>query len=162
MTLMMQKNQLCVMPSKMLNLLSRRRLLFYSLALLLLEHPEGCVPGRVFLREKYDLLVLVENLYPNEGIEDQSSQLFFFLLAFASQDLLATKIQDECNYELENGLSDNHLPHIESDQWSRLLLRLAIENIASRGIGCERESSESVHDEVYPEKLYSRKNRLLG
>jgi hypothetical protein len=96
-----------------------------------------------------DLLVLIEYLHPYEGIEDESPQFGFF----ESQDTFATEIQDQCHYELVDGLSNDHFPHRQGDQRSRLRFWLPFEQAWRRRIGCEGQSCKGVHDEIHPKKL---------
>lgn len=109
-----------------------------------------------------DVLVLVENLHPDESIEDQGSQLIMLFLSFVAEDLVTCEIQDECDDQLEDSLADNHLPHVQSNQWCSLALRFPVQNITCWRVGCESESSEGIHNQVHPEQLHSCENRLLS
>lgn len=70
-----------------------------------------------YKRVQGSLLVLVENLHPHESIENQSPQLLLLMLGGISEDLLSSEIERECDHDLEDCLSNDHLPHVEGDQW---------------------------------------------
>jgi hypothetical protein len=96
-----------------------------------------------------DLLVHIENLHPDEGVENEGAQLGFC----ESQDAFTAEIQDQRHYKLVDGLSDNHFPHRQGYQRSRLRFWLSSEQAWRRRIGGEGESCKSVHDQVHPKKL---------
>jgi hypothetical protein len=83
---------------------------------------------------KSSVVVLVEYLHPNEGIEHQSLQLRLFTVALIRKERTATEIQDKRDDELENRLPDDHLPHRDRDQGCGLGLGLAIQDTGSRRI----------------------------
>lgn len=57
---------------------------------------------------------LVEDLHPHEDVEDYGVELEFFVgdADVVLQDGPAGEVQDEDYYELEDGLSDYHFPHL--------------------------------------------------
>ncbi len=109
-----------------------------------------------------DLLVLIEDLHPDESVEYHCSQLFVLFLSFVAEDLVTCEIHDECDDQLEDSLADNHLPHVQSNQWCSLAFRFPVQNIPGWRISCESESSEGVHNQVHPEQLHSCENRFLS
>jgi hypothetical protein len=100
------------------------------------------------------LLVLIEYLHPDEGVEDESPQFGFC----KSQDPFAAKIQNQRYYELVDGLSDDHFPHRQGDQRSRLRFWLPFEQAWRRRIGCEGECCKGIHDKIHPKKLNGLEN----
>lgn len=66
----------------------------------------------------HDSLVLIEYLHPHERIEDRSLQSLLLTNSLIRQDRCARKVKDQRDDELVDGLSDDHLPHGESNQWS--------------------------------------------
>lgn len=108
-----------------------------------------------------DLLELIEELHPYVSIEDHCFQCLLLGICRVSEDLVSREIQSQSHRQLVNGLSDNHFPHVQSDQRCRLWLRQPIENLRIRRIGGECESSKRVHDKIDPEQLNWRENRLL-
>lgn len=109
-----------------------------------------------------DLLVLIEDLHPDKRVEDQGSQLLFLVVSVVGEDSLATEIEQKGHNQLENSLPDDHLPHVESDQRSRLLLRLTMEDVPGRRVRRKSQGSKGVHDKVDPQQLDSTQHRLLG
>ncbi|CRK22699.1 hypothetical protein BN1723_012736 [Verticillium longisporum] len=111
---------------------------------------------------KTTVVELVEDLHPDKRVEDHSVKLKLLLrvAGVVSEDAGASKVQDQCRRELEDGLADDHLPHVEGDERSRLALRLAIEDLLGRRVGGKSKGSKCVHDEVDPKELHSSKDRL--
>lgn len=58
------------------------------------------------------LLVLVENLHPDECVEDEGPELLQLFWCLVVEDSRAAEIENKGDHELEDGLSDNHLPHV--------------------------------------------------
>lgn len=58
-----------------------------------------------------NLLVLVEDLHPNESVKDQSVQM----LRIISEYMTTSKIKYEGDDKLIDCLTKNHFPHIDSD-----------------------------------------------
>ena len=63
-----------------------------------------------------DLLVLIEDLHPDECVEYNSLQLILLPRCLIGQNGLPCEVKDEGNHELVNRLSDYHLPHCYSDE----------------------------------------------
>lgn len=63
-----------------------------------------------------DLLVLIEDLHPNECVEHNCLQLVFLARCLVGQNGLPCEVEDEGNHELVNRLSNYHLPHRYSDE----------------------------------------------
>ena len=103
----------------------------------------------------------VEDLHPDEGVEDQGWQLLPLVFAVVAEDRLAGKVEDKGDDQLVNCLTDDHLPHPQGDERSRLRVRLPVKKAACWGIGCEGQCGERVHDEVDPEQLNSSQHRGL-
>lgn len=105
---------------------------------------------------------LVEDLHPDEGVEHHSVELQHLIrvLGVVAQNLGSGEVQDERHRQLENGLPDDHLPHVYRHQGRTLGLGFAVQNFLSRGVGCKCQRSERVHDEIDPKKLYRCKHRL--
>lgn len=59
-----------------------------------------------------DILEFIENLHPNKGVEHQRLQLIHLLLRLIIQDMRSGEMKNERSNELEDGLSDDHLPHV--------------------------------------------------
>jgi hypothetical protein len=57
---------------------------------------------------------LVEDLHPDEHVEYDGIELKFFALniGVVAKNRIALKVQNKHNNKLENGLSDDHLPHL--------------------------------------------------
>jgi len=60
---------------------------------------------------------LVEDLHEDKSIEHQCLQLILFMYSLIRQDTDPSKIEDERNDKLENCLANDHLPHVQRDQW---------------------------------------------
>jgi hypothetical protein len=78
---------------------------------------------------------LIENLHLHEGIEYESVHPRLFLVALIRQDLGPSKVKDEGDDELVDGLSDYHFPHCESNQWSGLWVGFPIQQASCWRIG---------------------------
>jgi hypothetical protein len=68
-------------------------------------------------QEGANLLVLVEDLHKHESIEYRAVQLIDLLLRMVVENAFSRKVQDERHNKLEYRLSNNHLPHVERNQW---------------------------------------------
>merc|ERR1712093_927916 len=86
---------------------------------------------------------LVKDLHPDEGVEDHGGELevLFFVVA---EDLRAGEVEDEGNGQLEDGLTDDHLPHVHGDERGSLASWLAVQDRGSRRIGGEGECGEGI------------------
>ncbi len=71
------------------------------------------------------------------------------------------KDENEENSNLVDGLSDNMLKHDRGDDVVRFLIRRFIEKFFSGGFGGKGKSGQTVHDEVDPQHLNSRKNGFV-
>lgn len=98
---------------------------------------------------------LVEDLHPDESVKDHGVELKLlgWVGSVILEDLGSGKVEDEGDNELEDGLTDDHLPHVDGDEWCLLTSWLAVENLWSWRIGGKGQSSESVHDQVDPQQL---------
>lgn len=56
----------------------------------------------------------VEDLHPDKRIEHHCGQFQFLLRVggVVAEDSLASKVEDECDCQLEDGLANDHFPHI--------------------------------------------------
>lgn len=100
---------------------------------------------------------LVEDLHPDKGVEDHGVKLEFldWVGGVISKDLFTGEVQDEYYHELEDGLADDHFPHVHGNERDFLAFRLAVKNFGGWGVGGEGKGSKGVHDEVHPKKLDS-------
>ena len=104
----------------------------------------------------------VEDLHPDEGVEDHGLQLCHLLFSAVTEDLRTRKVENKSNDELVNCLSNDHLPHVDRDKRRGLGIRLAVKDLACRRISCQSKSSHGVHDQVNPKKLNCGEDRLLA
>lgn len=102
-----------------------------------------------------NLLVLVENLHPHKSVENQSFHMIFVVI----QD--ATKVKNKCDNKLVDSLTNNHLPHVDSDQRRRFGVRLPVENTVCGRVSSQSKCSEGVHDQIDPEQLHGGQDRSL-
>lgn len=58
---------------------------------------------------------------------------------------------------LENGLSNNHFPHLERDQRTGASFRATLQEFGSGWIGGKSQCSKGIHDKIDPQQLDSRK-----
>ena len=58
-----------------------------------------------------DLLPLVENLHPHERVEDKCGYLVYLSIRLVGEYRIGPEIKEECDNELVNGFSNDHLPH---------------------------------------------------
>ena len=63
-----------------------------------------------------DLLILIEDLHPDKGIEYQGLQLILLAFSLVGQHTFAGKIEDESHDQLVNRLPNNHFPHCERNK----------------------------------------------
>ena len=104
-------------------------------------------------------LVLIEDLHPDKSIENQRIKLEdSSRVTGITQDSVSCKVKDECYHKLVNCLANNHLPHVDCNQRSRLWIRLSIQDRWSRRICGQRKCSKCIHDKIHPEKLHSGQN----
>lgn len=69
----------------------------------------------------------VEDLEPDEGIEHDRSNLGTF--ESIAEHAVCNVAEEECGDQVEDGLSDNHLPHDDGNYWSiSLTTTLKIKN----------------------------------
>jgi len=71
-------------------------------------------------------------------------------------------MEDEDDDNLVRGLAEDLFEHINSEQWIRFLLRLAIEECFRGRVSRKRKRGEGVHDEVNPKKLHGAEDSLLS
>lgn len=119
------------------------------------------------------IVVLIENLQPDEHIKDDGSH---FRLRIGEEPR-AGKVQDEGCGHLEEGLTNDHLPHCEADDGSGAGSRRSVEDFVCGWVGGERQRGEGVplkesvskmmyrrgeeadlHKEIDPEELNGGKN----
>ena len=66
---------------------------------------------------QWHLLVLIENLHPDERIEDHGLENSFRIVVTREiKNFLPSKIEDESHDKLVDRLPDDHLPHGTSNQ----------------------------------------------
>src|SRR5690349_19839032 len=69
---------------------------------------------------------LVENLHPDECVEDCALEPILLSCCLIAEDTGASKVEDKSDCKLINGLTNDHLPHCECNQgggfwfWSSL------------------------------------------
>ena len=61
------------------------------------------------------IVEFVEDLHPDESVEDHSVELF--LTCAGSKDFIACKVEHECDDELVDRLACDHLPHVDGNEW---------------------------------------------
>jgi hypothetical protein len=99
---------------------------------------------------KTSAVEFVEDLHPDKDIEDDGVELELLALdaRVVVEDGTTGEVENENDDQLEDGLANDHLPHVHGDEWRGLGLRRAVEDGIGRRIGGESESSHSVHDQV--------------
>lgn len=98
---------------------------------------------------------LVEDLHPDESVEDHGIELELLSRVgdIVAEDLLACKVENEGHDQLEDGLADDHFPHVHCNQRSLLSFGPTVEDLGGWGISGKSEGCKSVHDKVDPQKL---------
>lgn len=107
------------------------------------------------------VVVLVENLQPDESVENKWLELLELNLSIEVKDLSAGEMEDKSNDQLVDCLPDNHLPHGEGNEWRLLWLWFPLEDRSGWRIGSKSQCGKSIHDKIDPEKLYCSKNGFL-
>ena len=104
---------------------------------------------------KAPIVELIEDLHPNESIEDHGIQfgLKLLILDRVLEDCRTAKIHHKCHDELVCSLSDDHLPHVRRDERSTFGRWFAIQDLLRRCVSRKSKSREGVHDQVYPQQL---------
>lgn len=108
---------------------------------------------------KTTIVEFVEDLHPDKCVEDHSIELELPIWAI-SENASTGKVEDECDDKLKDCLTDNHLPHIDGDEWCLLASGFAVQDLWGWWISGKSKSSQRVHDQVNPEKLDSSQNRV--
>lgn len=88
----------------------------------------------------------IEDLQPNESVEDQCVQSLFLTLAYGrigvvdmiSKQRSPSEIEDKGDGQLADDLAHDHLAHPSRDEWSRLPVRLAVQDTCTWGVGGQR------------------------
>ena len=83
------------------------------------------------------------------------------MVCIVTQNRAASEMKHKSDGKLEYSLTNDHLPHAEGDERSRLAVGFTVEDLPIRWIRSKRKSGESVHNQVNPEKLNSREDRFL-
>lgn len=114
---------------------------------------------------------LVEDLEENEGVEDHGAEdlevvggdvNITVLVGRLEVEELGAKVEEgQVEDDLEDGLADDHLPHVEVDQGCVSVGGLTLEDFGAWGLSGEGEGGEGIHDQVDPEELDSREDRLV-
>lgn len=81
------------------------------------------------------LLVLIENLHPDEGVKNESFELSLFIMRVI-KDVSSSKIENKRNNELIYGLADYHLPHYKRNERRGFWFGFTFKNGIRGGIGC--------------------------
>ena len=92
---------------------------------------------------KTTVVKLVEDLHPNEGVEDDCVHLTSkkparVILEIIPKYFGSSKIEYKRHNELVDGLSNYHLPHSSGEKRSGLWRRFAVKNLFRRSIGSTR------------------------
>ncbi len=108
------------------------------------------------------IVELVEDLHPNESVENHGVELKLLcrVAQVVLEDSTSSEVEDESDNQLEDSLTDDHLPHVHCNERCLLACWFALEDDWSWGISSKRESCKCVHDQVNPEKLHSCKDRF--
>lgn len=77
----------------------------------------------------------VEDLEPDESVENNRADLA--AIAFNVENHGSGVVENECDDELIDGLSNDHLPHNDADQWCCTLGRLPVEDLFGRWVRCK-------------------------
>ena len=101
----------------------------------------------------------VEDLHPDKSVEDHGVKLELLrgVVEVVFEDASTGEVENESDNQLEDRLSDDHLPHVHCNEWCFLAGWFAFENDWSWWIGGKCESCEGIHDQVDPKKLHSCK-----
>lgn len=86
------------------------------------------------------VVVLVEDLQPDEDVEDDGAHLGLRV----GEEVRAGEVQDEGCRHLEEGLADDHLPHGEGDDGGGAGGGRAVEDLGGGRVGGEGERGERV------------------
>ena len=118
------------------------------------------------------VVVLVEDLQPDEHVEDHGAHFIFRV----GEELGACEVKNETGNHLEDGLADDHFPHCDADDGGFAGCGWAVEDLVCGRVGRERECGEGVpgeseygageigcdvinlHEQVDPEELHCRQN----
>lgn len=91
-------------------------------------------------------------MHPDEGVEDHSVKLEEVSIALqlcpcwivVAENLVASKVKNECDDQLEDCLANNHFPHVRCDERCFLTRGLAVKNFRSgRTTGVSDMSNDS-------------------
>ena len=93
-----------------------------------------------------DLLVLVENLHEDKGVENRAMPPVDLIVGLVSENAFSGEEEDQRHHQLEDGLTDDHLPHVQSDQGRRFGFRPSMEDARQWRISGECECGERIHD----------------
>ncbi|KZL80213.1 hypothetical protein CI238_06569 [Colletotrichum incanum] len=106
----------------------------------------------------------VEDLHPDKSVEDHGVELKLLVLVegVVAEDGVTSEVQDERGGQLEDGLPDDHLPHVDGDERRLLALRKTVEDLLSGGIRSQGKGGKGVHDEVDPQELDSGEDGFHG
>ncbi len=88
---------------------------------------------------------LVEDLHPDEGVEDDRAADILWIV---EEFLPRAEVQDQGYGELEDGLSDYHLPHRGGDQRGAAFDGLAVEDFFGWRVGGQCKGCEGVPGRV--------------
>lgn len=75
------------------------------------------------------IVEFVENLHPNEGIENDRVHLRLqkiIVFQVVAEDTGPDKVKNEGNHQLVDRLADDHLPHVWGKEWGTFRDRFAV------------------------------------
>lgn len=110
----------------------------------------------------------VEDLRKDKSVEDEgldNGVLFRIdqrvVRVGITEDPEAEEMEDESDDDLISRLEQYLLVHVDGKQRSRFLVGFTVQEGLRGRIRGQRQCCKSVHDDIDPKKLYSRKNRCF-
>ena len=99
---------------------------------------------------------LVEQLHEDKGVENERVVPVPVAekAACCRVEVFVLQVQEDKKHgRLEDGLAQDHFPHIVADEGFGPSVRFPFQEFLARGLGRQSQRRQGVHDQIYPEHL---------
>jgi hypothetical protein len=107
-------------------------------------------------------VVLIEKLHPHVNVQYQRLELLYLKLSVRIEQVPASVMNNKNNYQLIDGLANDHFPHRDRDNRGIARLRLSLQEIGRRMISSVAKRSKDIHNQVDPKQLNHSKNGVAN
>jgi hypothetical protein len=106
--------------------------------------------------------VLIKELHPDVDVEHQCLELLNLEFSVGVEEIPSSVVNNKHDYQLVDGLANDHLPHSDGNNRSIAGFGLSLEEVGRGVIGSITKRGKDIHDQVDPKQLNDGENSVAN